>query len=106
MADVLKRLVGPLQLASSTATVYTVPASTTTTIRSIHIVNTTGGNVSFYLSIGNDAVGTRLYSAYNVSAGDVFDWSGSIVMSASEILQAHASAATSLTAVLSGVESA
>jgi hypothetical protein len=106
MADVLKRLVGPLQLANATATVYTVPAATTTTIRSIHIVNTTGGSVSFYLSIGADAVGTRLYSAYTVGAGDVYDWTGSIVLNATEVLAAHASAATSLTAVVSGVESA
>jgi hypothetical protein len=106
MADVLKRLVGPLQLANATATVYTVPAATTTTIRSIHIANTTSGGISFYLSIGTDAVGTRLYSGYTIGAGDVYDWTGTIVLNATETLNAHASAATSLTAVVSGVESA
>lgn len=106
MSDVLKRLAGPVALPSAAATSYTVPAATVTTIRSIHIVNTTSASATFTMSIGADASGTRIFSAYAISAGDVFDWSGSLVMGAAEILQMYASASASLTAVVSGVESA
>jgi hypothetical protein len=106
MADTLKRIVGPLQLAAAAATLYTVPAATTTTIRGIHVVNTTAGTVTFTMSIGADAAGTRIFNTYSITAGDVYDWSGTLVMAATEILQAYANAATSLTATVSGVESA
>lgn len=106
MSDVLKRLAGPVSMAAAAASVYTVPAATVTTIRSIHVVNTTASSASFTMSIGADAAGTRLFYAYSVGPGDVFDWSGIIVMAATEILQMYASAASSLTATISGVESA
>ena len=106
MADTLKRLAGPSQLASSSTTVYTVPAATTTVLRNIRVVNTTAGAVTFTMSIGADAAGTRIYNAYSVAANDLYDWSGCIVLGAAETLRAYASAATSLTLTVSGVESA
>ncbi len=106
MADTLKRLVGPAALANTSTTVYTVPALTTTVVRNIRVVNTTSGTVTFTMSIGVDAAGTRIYHAYSVSPSDVYDWSGCIVLGAAETLRAYASAATSLTLTVSGVESA
>jgi hypothetical protein len=106
MADTIKRLVGPAQLAAAATTVYTAPASTTTTIRTIHIVNTGASTATFTMSLGADAAGTRLFSAYPITAGDAWDWSGSLVLNAAEVLQAFASVATTLTITVTGVESA
>ena len=106
MADLLKRLVGPVQLAGAAATVYTTPAATITTIRCIHIVNTSASAVGFTMSLGADAAGTRIYNSYTIAGADVFDWTGSIVMNAAEILQMYAGTAATLTAIVSGVESA
>lgn len=104
MADTLKRIAGPTQMANTATTVYTVPGSTTTVIRNLHIANTTSNAVTFTMSIGADAAATRIYHQYSVGPGDIYDWTGAIVLNAADILQAYASSATSLTLTLSGVE--
>lgn len=106
MADTAKRLSGPALLTGSAATVYTVPASTTTILRSIHVSNETGTAATLTLSIGTDAAGKRLFTAFSVAANDVLDWSGFIVMTAAEILQAFSGTASALTLTTSGVETA
>lgn len=106
MADTLKRMVGPIHLTTSAATYYTVPAATVATIRAIHLLNHTGGNVTVSMSIGADSTGTRLLSSEPISGNSTFDWTGTLVMAAGEILQIFASATNSITAVVSGVESA
>lgn len=105
MADTLKRLVGPKQLASSTATEYTVPALTTTVIRMIHLSNPTVSDVTVTMSIGADAAGVRFFDAYVIPAKSVFAFPCNIVMDAAEILACHADTATALVAVISGIES-
>lgn len=105
MADTLKRLAGPAQLTNSAATVYTVPGGTTTVVRDINVANTTGGAVTFTLSVGADAAGTRLYSAVSIPANSTFQRTGSVVLTAGEVIQAYASAGTSLTLTINGVES-
>lgn len=105
MADTLKRFAGPLQLTTSSATIYTVPAATTSVIRSIHISRgPSGSSTGFTLSIGADAAATRLWDAYAILSGDYFSWTGNIVLNAAETLRAFASAATTLTIVVNGVE--
>jgi len=104
MATTLTRLYGPAQLGNSAATVYTVPGATTATIRDICVANTTGGAVTFTLSVGADAAGTRLYSAVSIPANSTFQRTGNIPLAAGEIVQAYASAATWLTLTIGGVE--
>lgn len=105
MTDTPKRLAGPTQLAAAAATVYTVPASTTAILRYMRIVNTSGTDRTVTVSIGADAAGTRLLSTMNVPAnGGVIDWTGFVPLAAGELIQAYASAAAALTAVLAGVE--
>lgn len=104
MADTSKRLAGPLQLASSAATVYTVPALTTTVIRLIHLSNPTSADKTVTISIGADAAATRILDAYTVPAGSVFGYPCNFVMTAAEILQAFCSSATSVVACISGIE--
>lgn len=105
MADTAKRVGGPTALTTSAATQYTVPALTTTILRSIHVANEDSSARTFTLSIGTDGAGKRLWKDVTVPVGGSFDWSGFIVLAAGEVIQALASANTALTLVLSGVES-
>lgn len=105
MADVLKRLVGPTALAVAAATVYTAPGSATSVLRNIHVTNETAASATFTISIGADAAGKRIFYQQVVNPGDSWDWTGNIVLAATETLQAYASVATTLTLVISGVES-
>jgi hypothetical protein len=105
MPDVLKRVMGPAALAAAAATVYTAPALTTTTIRAIHVANETLLNATFTLSVGADAAGKRFFYQQQVAPGNSFDWTGSLILAAAEVVQAYASIAATLTLTMSGVES-
>lgn len=104
MAETLKRLVGPKQLASSATTEYTVPGSTTTVIRMIHLSNPGTVDRTVTISIGADAAGTRIFDAFTIPAGSVFSFPCNFVMAAAEVLQCSASAATAVAATISGIE--
>jgi hypothetical protein len=106
MADTAKRLSGPALLTAAAATQYTVPASTTTTLRNIHVSNETATAATFTMSIGTDAAGKRLFTALSIPGNQAFDWSGFIVMAAAEIIQAFSGTASALTLTVSGVETA
>lgn len=103
MADTATRLIGPVQLGTSPATVYTVPALTTAILRHLRVANTGGATATFTLSIGADAAGTRLYSATPIPGGSVLDWAGFEVLAAGEHLEAYSDTATTLTLTSSGV---
>lgn len=92
-----KRLAGPLSITGAVATRYTVPASTQTIIRHIHVDNTTAGALTFTMSIGADAAGTEIFTAFSVAANSVFDHFCYYVLVAAEILQAGASGVLALT---------
>jgi len=105
-----KRLYGPALVATGPATVYTVPAVTKTIIRQIHLSNPSGAAVTFTLSIGADAAGTRLWSAYSIPAAaagvtdsvrDIFMYE---VMEAAEVLQIAAGTNNILNITISGDE--
>lgn len=104
MADTAKRLSGPTALTTSAVTQYTVPASTTTIIRSIHVTNESASTSHFTISIGTDGAGKRLFYQMDVPPKSSFDWSGFIVLAAAEVIQALTQTATSNTLTISGVE--
>jgi hypothetical protein len=104
MADTLKRLYGPAQPTATAATLYTVPASTITVLRFIRFVNTTGTDRTITLSIGADSAATRFFPATTIPAGGALDWSGSIPMTAGEIIQGSSSAAAAVNVIIAGVE--
>ncbi len=107
MADVAKRLSGPSQLTAAAVTKYTVPTTTpvtTTIVRSIVATNVTGSAVTFTLSVGTDASGTRVYSGITIPAYGVLDWSGFLVLATTEIVQAYSNTASAVNLVVSGVE--
>ncbi len=95
------RLAGPALLTNAAATKYTVPASTKTILRWIHVENPSAAAVSFTLSIGVDAAGTRLFDAIfipavtDISKG-IFDYFCNLPLEAAEIVQAWAPSATNV----------
>lgn len=110
MARTPKRLHGPAQVSNAAATKYTVPASTKTIVRHIHVQNPSGAAVTFTLSVGADAAATRLYDAYSIPAaaagvvGSVLDIWCYYVLEAAEIVQALAGTNNILTLTIDGDE--
>lgn len=104
MADTLKRVAGPVALTAAAATVYTAPASTTTTITSIHVCNETTTAATFNLAIGTDGANKRWVFGLSIIANGTYDWSGTMVLAAAEIVQAYSGTASALTLTMSGVE--
>lgn len=110
MARIPKRLVGPALIATGPTTVYTVPAVTKTLLRQIHVSNSSASPVTFTLSIGADAAGTRLWSVYSVPAAaagvsdSVRDIPVYIPMEAAEILTLSAGTNNILVVVITGDE--
>lgn len=104
MARTWKRLAGPLLITNSVVTRYTVPASTKTIIRNIHIQNNSAGSVTATLSIGADAAGTRILDAEPIPANGLLDLYGPFVMDAAEILQSNAGTTNLLNLTVSGEE--
>lgn len=104
MAQTVKRLAGPALVSNAAATKYTVPASTKTVVKHIHVQNPSASAVDFTLSIGADAAATRLYDGYPIAADGVLDDYGPYVLDAAEIIQALAGTNNILTLTIDGVE--
>lgn len=104
MARTPKRLAGPAQVSNSAATKYTVPALTTTVVRSIHVQNPSASPVDFTLSIGADAAGTRVYDALAIPADSQKTFWAYRVLAAAEVVQAFAGTNNILTLTLDGDE--
>lgn len=102
--DTLKRLAGPTLLTAAAATVYTTPASTTTTIKSIHVVNETTVPATLNISIGVDAAGKRWLFGISINGNGTYDYTGTIVLATTEVIQAYSGTASALTFTMSGVE--
>lgn len=105
MPRVATRLAGPALVTNAAATKYTVPALTKTIVRHIHVQNPSVSAVTFTLSIGADAAGTRLFDAYSIPAGTIFDHYCYYVLAAAEIIQALAGTTNILTLTIDGDES-
>ena len=105
-----KRLVGPAVIATGPTTVYTVPALTKTIVRHIHIQNPSASPVTYTLSFGADAAGTRLYDTYSIPAkaagvtDSVRDHFMYQILDAAEILTVSAGTNNILTITISGDE--
>lgn len=105
MPKIPKRLHGPALITNSVVTKYTVPASTRTTLRSIHVQNPSGSPVDLTISIGADAAGTRIYDALAIAADSERTFWCYHVLEAAEIVQAVAGTTNILTLTLDGDES-
>jgi hypothetical protein len=104
MPKMPKRLAGPLLVTNAVTTRYTVPASTQTIIRHIHVENNTASPVTFTMSIGADAAGTRIYDAFPMVANQVLDVFCYYILTAAEIVQTNASVTNVLALTMDGDE--
>lgn len=110
MARIPKRLYGPAAVATGPTTVYTVPALTKTIIRHIRVSNPSGSAVTLTVSVGADAAGTRIMSAYSIPAAaagvtdsvrDIFLY---LIVDAAEIVTLSAGTNNILVIVINGDE--
>lgn len=104
MPRIATRLAGPAQVSNAAATKYTVPALTKTIIRHIHVQNPSGAVVTFTMSLGADAAGTRIFDAYSIAAGSLLDHFCYYVLAPAEIVQAFAGTNNILTLTINGDE--
>lgn len=110
MALTPKRLYGPALVATGPTTVYTVPASTKAILRWIHVSNPSAAIVTLTLSVGADAVGTRLWETYRIAAAaagvtdSVRDFPVYLPMTAGEILTLSAGTTNVLNITITGDE--
>lgn len=93
---------GPHLLTGSAATLYTVPSSTKVTVRSVTVCNNDSASRTFSLSIGTDAVGTRLFSSYEIAANDSFTLPVEWNLSAAEFFQGWADTTNLVTLTFNG----
>ena len=102
---VAKTLSGPTQLTTSAVTQYTVPAATTTRVREIRAVNTSGSAAKVYVSVGADAAPTRVWSGLTVQPNSVLVDDCYLPLAAGTIVQAYSDTGSAITLTLTGVES-
>lgn len=99
-----KRLAGPAQLTGVAATKYTVPAGSRAIVRQLHFSNTSASAINVTVSIGADAAGTRIFDAFTIAAGAVYDHFCYYILAAAEIIQGFASIAAQCTLTIDGDE--
>ena len=100
-----KRLVGPTLLSNAAATIYTVPASTLTTLQHLHFSNNTGSDATLSLSIGADAAGTELFKSFNIPANTVYDYYPQRgYLNAAEVVQAFSGTSNAINVTIWGLE--
>ena len=104
MATINKRLHGPAQVSNAASTKYTVPGATRAVIRHIHVQNPSGSAVTFTMSIGADAAGTRIFGALSIPATSERSFWGPYTLEAAEIIQAFAGTTLVLTLTIDGQE--
>lgn len=86
--------------ATTIATVYTVPASTTTIVKNIVLVNTTASDAVVTIQAG----GQDLVSTYTVTARDTVVVDLSMVLVATDTIRASQVTASAVNVFVSGVE--
>lgn len=106
MPATLKRIYSA-QPGTTDTLLYTVPASTSTTITAIHVGNTTGTAATITLGLNSGAAlaaANQFWTAVSVAGNDSIDWTGAQVLGASETIRALQGTASALTVHISGVE--
>jgi len=102
-SNTLSRIVGPVNIASGTSTIFTGTASHVYTIKSIRIVNNTAGAITVKLGIGGVTDALLLVPPASIDAGGWAEFDGLLVLTGTETLQANASA-TGTTITVSGLD--
>mgnify|MGYP003394107751 FL=1 len=97
------RFYGPAQPGTVAATLVTAPSEQGIIIRNIHVANTTATAATLTLSVGTDAVGTRLYATFSVPANGIHDSGATFeVLNGGETIQGFQGTSGALTVSISG----
>lgn len=91
---------GPLLLTDSPATIFT--STGRSLIHVIWVSNPSGADVDLTMSVGTDAVGTRLFDGFPIGADSERGFRQVLVLEDGEILQAFASQDAVLDVLLDG----
>lgn len=104
MADAYKTLYRG-QLASSVATIYTVPGATAAIIKHISVVNNDSTDRTFAL-YRNGTAAANLFTppAVTVPAGGSWEWDGTMSLEAAGTIAGVGSVASQLTCIIDGDE--
>lgn len=103
----IKRTVGPIAMSATlTTNIYNQGSALIyDIIKHIHVVNKTGGAVTFSLwlgATGANAAGTELFNGQSVGANQVYDYYCNLKMLSTDFLVGGASAGTSLAITIEG----
>jgi hypothetical protein len=104
VADTPARLYGPARPTNAAADAYTSPAATITTIGKISVANPTASDVTYTLSVGADAAGTRVLDAIVIPAGTCQVFELGLVLAAAEKVQHFAGTTAVLNVVMDGIQ--
>lgn len=102
MADAGKRWYGPAQPGTSAGDLFTVSTGSGH-ITCINVANTTATDATITVSIGNDAVGTRILDRVTVPGRDTLVVNGYWFLANGEKMQGLQGTASALTLTISGV---
>jgi hypothetical protein len=102
-SNVIKKIVGPANVASGTSTVFTGTVSHIYTIKNIVIVNNSSGAITYKLGFNGVADANLVLPAVTLQAGEYTTFDGLLVLTGTETLQANASA-TGGTITVSGLD--
>lgn len=92
MADTLKRIIGPANIASGTSTLFTGVAAHVYTIKHMTILNPTSAAITVKLGIGGVADANLILPTVTIDAGGLAEFDGLEILTGTETLQANASA--------------
>jgi hypothetical protein len=103
MAETYKKL-DQRAVPNTATTVYTVPSSTQAIVKSIRAVNTSASSATIKIWQGGTADANVILPATTIDAGGFAEWEGTMTMAAADYIAAQASAATSITMTINGLE--
>jgi hypothetical protein len=96
------RFHGPALVTNAAVTKYTVASNQKIIVRHIHVQNPSASAVTFTMSIGADTAAVRIFDAYSIGAGQLFDHFCYYVVEEAEIIQALAGTTNILTLTIDG----
>lgn len=106
MADTLKPLYTG-QPGTGDTLLYTAPGATTTSVRAIHVCNTTGTAATITIGLRSAAAlaaANHFLSAVSVPANGIYDWSGNQGLLTGETIRALQGTLSALTVHITGIE--
>lgn len=101
--NLIKRLIGPSNIASGTSTKGTVPAGHTWTLTHIRIVNNSAGSITVKVGVGGVTDALLIVQEVAIPTKKTYVENLEVTLEAAETLQANATA-TGLTITVNGID--